>query len=657
MVLSDKPIDDQQKHNDTHVSLNKLDLQSHDSSNSDLVDSKFQGDITKQCIDDNDSTATDLKPSSKDSSDSVSVSSKQAGVELVELLRHAWPKKLLYMAYGSLVLSYFITNFSKYASGTYTPYVTSSFSSHSLLATAGVIERIASIVTYPIMAKCSDFFGRAEGFVIAFTIVSLSYVIMASCQNVQTYVAGGVFDAIGDVAYGIMVQIFITDTSSFVNRGLLLSLPEAVTSIPTLYLGSIVAHKMLEHSTWRWGYGMWAICLPVIAFPLVIIQFMLERKAKHAGVNRKEIRILKTITKDDSFFKKVYKVGWIELDLPGCILLLIGLSLILVPITLTGKAYSYRWKDASFIAMFVVGFVVTAGFVIWDAKIAKKPFIPYKTIRHWTVIAALCINILDFMSYGCFASFFPSFLQVAGHMNPDVATRTDNSMRVSFQISSVIIGLIMRYYRRSKIFVFIGVPLCVLGQGLMIYMTNAHGTAVSNQVCLITAKVLYGIGRGFYQTSLQVAVQRVVLPEETAIATAVFYATMSLGGSIGISIGGAFWNNYLPERLAELLPQQAQANATKIFKSIVVAKGTTGAVREAVDTAYRMTVQKMAIISFCCLVPMLVLMFAVANVKLQSEEEEMQVEALEKQDFEQRYQQMQVENNEKQIAADTQKRV
>lgn len=114
MVLSDKPIDDQQKHNDTHVSLNKLDLQSHDSSNSDLVDSKFQGDITKQCIDDNDSTATDLKPSSKDSSDSVSVSSKQAGVELVELLRHAWPKKLLYMAYGSLVLSCFITNFSKY---------------------------------------------------------------------------------------------------------------------------------------------------------------------------------------------------------------------------------------------------------------------------------------------------------------------------------------------------------------------------------------------------------------------------------------------------------------------------------------------------------------------------------------------------------------
>lgn len=596
------------------------------------------------------------KEASKDS-DTNSVDSKPAGVQLVELLRHAWPRKLLYIAYASIFTSYLVVNFAKYASGTYTPYVTSSFSSHSLLSTAGVIERIASIATYPIMAKASDFFGRAEGFTAAFVVVTLSYVIMAACQNVQTYVVGGVFDSIGDVAYSIMVQIFITDTSSFVNRGLLLSLPEAASSIPTLYLGSIVAEAVLKSSTWRWGYGMWAIILPVVACPLIAVQFFLERKAKMAGAGKKEIRIFKNIKKEDSFLTKLYKVCWIELDLPGCILLIVGLSLILVPVTLTGKAYSYRWKDANFIAMIVVGFVVSCGFFYWDAKIAKKPFIPYTTIRKWTIIAALLINTFDFLAYAIFASFFPSFLQVAGHMSPGVATRVDNSLRVSFQIASVFIGLLMRYFRRSKIFVFIGIPLCVLGQGLMIYMTNVNGTHVANQASLIAAKVIYGVGRGFYQTSLQVAVQRVVTPEEQAITTSIFFASMSLGGAIGVSIGGAFWANYLPHRLSEYLPTTAKANATKIFKSIIVAKATTGEVREAVDRAYRVTLQKMTIMSFAFLVPLLFFMLVVANVKLETSEEELEQDKKDKEDFEKRFQQVHIENEAKQVAADTQKAV
>lgn len=255
----------------------------------------------------------------EDDSSSSSNVSLQPGVELAELLRHAWPKKLLYIAYGSILLSSLITRFANYSSGTYTPYVTSSFKSHSLMTTAGVLERIASIVAYPIVAKTSDFFGRADGFILAFTIITIGYILFASCTNINGYVAAAIFDGVGDVAYSIMVQIFITDTSSFANRGFLLSLPEAVTAIPTLYLGSIVAESMLDHSTWRWGYGMWAIILPVVGLPLVALQFILQRKATKAGAGKKEIRILRDVQKDDGFFKKLFYVLWVELDLPGAL--------------------------------------------------------------------------------------------------------------------------------------------------------------------------------------------------------------------------------------------------------------------------------------------------------------------------------------------------
>lgn len=572
----------------------------------------------------------------EDDTSSSSNVSLQHGVELAELLRHAWPKKLLLIAYSSIILSSLITRFANYSSGTYTPYVTSSFRSHSLMTTAGVMERIASIAAYPIVAKTSDFFGRADGFILAFTIITIGYILFASCTNINGYVAAAIFDGVGDVAYTIMVQIFITDTSSFAYRGLLLSLPEAVTAIPTLYLGSIVAESMLDHSTWRWGYGMWAIILPVVALPLVVLQFVLQRKAVKAGAGKKEIRILRDVREEDSFLKKVFHVLWVELDLPGAILLIAALALILVPLTLTGKAYSYRWGDADFIAMFVVGFVILAAFLVWDAKYARKPFVPYRMVKKWTVIAAMLMGTFDFMSYGVFTSFFPSLLQVSGGFSPGQATRIDNSLRVSFQIASVLAGFIMRYIRKTTVLVYIGAPLCLLGQGMMIYLVNVNGERMGTEVQLIVVKTMYGIGRGFYQTASQVALQSVVSHQDVAVATAVFFSAMTVGGAIGVSVGGAYWNNYLPDRLAEYLPAEAQKDAGKYFKDMKAALKTTGPIREAINLSYRLTMKNLAIMATCFLVPLIFLMLLIKDVRLETTEEELAREAAKRREVEER---------------------
>lgn len=312
------------------------------------------------------------------------------------------------------------------------------------------------------------------------------------------------------------------------------------------------------------------------------------------------------------------------------------MALILVPLTLTGKAYSYRWGDADFIAMFVVGFVILAGFLIWDAKFARKPFVPYRMVKKWTVIAAMLMSAFDFGAYAVFTSFFPSLLQVAGGFSPGQATRIDNSLRVSFQIASVLAGVIMRYIRRTTLLVYIGAPLCLLGQGMMIYLVNVNGERMGTEVQLIVVKTIYGIGRGFYQTAAQVALQSVVSHQDVAVATAVFFSAMSVGGAVGVSIGGAFWNNYLPDRLAEHLPQEAQKNATRIFKDIKTALKTTGATRAAVNLSYRMTMQKLAIMSTCFLIPLVFLMFFIKNVRLETTEEEIAREQAERRDVEER---------------------
>ncbi|KAL0940197.1 Siderophore iron transporter mirB 8 [Colletotrichum truncatum] len=450
----------------------------------------------------------------------------------------------------------------------------------------------------------------------------MSLILLAACQNIETYFVGGLFDAIGSVGFGITQQIFISDLTNLRNRGIWLSLPETISAIPTLYLGTIVAQAFLDHSTWRWGYGMWAIVTPIASLPLLVTLFIRKRKDKLQPEAAVRPRILQAVHASDPLWIKVYKVVWIELDLLGCLLLFAGLSLILIPVSLTGSQNSTAWGKGSFIAMVVVGAVLFVSFFIWDSLFAKRPFIPFRLIRHKTIIAACGLCILDFMHYSLFSVFFPSYLQVAGHFSAGHSTRIDNSLRVAFQITSMLGAGLMHYSKRAKPWVLVGVPLCVLGQGLQIYLVNMHGTGTANEASFIAAKSLVGIGRGLYQTAAQVCVQAVVDRDEVAIATGVFFASMNLGGAIGTSISGAIWRSNLLTKLVKYLPSDSKSKAKSIFSSIVVARkyAIGSAERVAIDTAYRETQQLLAIAATCVLAPMIAIMWFIKNVDLAQDE-------------------------------------
>ncbi|KAF4460949.1 major facilitator [Fusarium albosuccineum] len=532
-----------------------------------------------------------------------------------DILKESWSKKALIIAFTGLFATTFITSFLKYATKVYDAYATSEFQRHSALTTANVVGTIIGLVTYPIMAKFSNVFGRAEGLTFSILFLVLSQIMYAACQNIATYIAGGIFEAIGDTGYVIMQQIFIADSTSPINRGLWTSLPESVASIPTLYLGSIVADSVLKHSTWRWGYGMWAVILPFCATPLIATLYILQRRARKNGYRREGA--WDAADKSQPLSKRIINLVWVDLDIMGALLLVIGLGLALIPLSLTGAKRSDRWDDGGYIAMLVIGVVVVAVFFVWDAKFAKVPFLPFRMIKERTVIAACVLSMLDFFHYSCFTIFFPSYLQVAGGFSPGHSTRIDNALRVAFQIASVLVGVLMKYTKRTQIYVYIGVPLVVLGQGLQIYFVNMLGDS-ANEASFITAKTLVGVGRAFYQTAAQVSIQALVAKDDVPVVTGVYYAAMNFGGAVGTSVSGAIWNNMLPKKLTKYLPEAAKPNAMKIYKSIVVAqkfaKGTP--VRAAIDKSYRETQQLLAIAATAALAPMLLVMFALKTIDL-----------------------------------------
>lgn len=78
------------------------------------------------------------------------------------------------------------------------------------------------------------------------------------------------------------IDVITADTSHLKDRGL----AYAFTSSPyiiTAFAGSAASEHFYE-SNWRWGFGTFAIVLPIVAVPLFLVLFLNKRKAQKAGL-------------------------------------------------------------------------------------------------------------------------------------------------------------------------------------------------------------------------------------------------------------------------------------------------------------------------------------------------------------------------------------
>jgi MFS family permease len=75
------------------------------------------------------------------------------------------------------------------------------------------------------------------------------------------------------------VAVLAADVTSIKNRGLAF----AFTSSPymiTAFAGSNAAQEFLEHVSWQWGFGAFAIIVPAVCAPLFFVLKSMEWKAE-----------------------------------------------------------------------------------------------------------------------------------------------------------------------------------------------------------------------------------------------------------------------------------------------------------------------------------------------------------------------------------------
>lgn len=77
------------------------------------------------------------------------------------------------------------------------PYVTSSFQLHSLTSATTIMSSIIGGLSKLPLAKILDIWGRPQGFALMVFFLTIGLIMMAACQNVETYAAAQVFYWVG----------------------------------------------------------------------------------------------------------------------------------------------------------------------------------------------------------------------------------------------------------------------------------------------------------------------------------------------------------------------------------------------------------------------------------------------------------------------------
>lgn len=110
--------------------------------------------------------------------------------------------------------------------------------------------------------------------------------------------------------------------------------------IVNAFIGSKVYARVLANDQvngWRWGYGMFAIIVPVALAPLIATLFWGQRKAERVGIvpekTHEELEI-ERLRGHESFGSKAVRLVK-ESDFAGLFILGVGLALLLIPLTLS----------------------------------------------------------------------------------------------------------------------------------------------------------------------------------------------------------------------------------------------------------------------------------------------------------------------------------
>ncbi|RMD41241.1 hypothetical protein DV735_g3916, partial [Chaetothyriales sp. CBS 134920] len=482
------------------------------------------------------------------------------GVARVEVAAAQLDKPKQWTLFTSILLFGFAYGMDALIRTTFVTYATVDFGNHSLITTVSIVQAVIAAAIQPSVAKLSDAFGRFEMFTFGVFLYTLGTIVEAVTINVAGLAAGAVIAQLGFNIFILSLDIIIADITSLKTRLFFTYLPNLPGLVNTWISGNVTS-AVLTNTTWRWGVGMFAIIIPVCAFPLLVLMFLLERKSRKTNPGHRYPSL-------QSFGKLAWEMDWI-----GIMLLTSGLALLLTPLTLAGGSSS-KWDNASILTPVVLGFLTLVCFIFWERK-TPYPLLPNYLLTDQLVWWCILVTILSSAVYVCHVSYLFTLLIVSYDFAIGPATRIASVSGFTNALSSLAVSLLVIKVRHLKGFIIAGIGLALISFGLTYHYRG--GTAAQHQ--------------------------------HMGVLIALLFTSTNMGAAIGSCISGAIWTQTLYEELSQSLAPFGNSTLVPLIYAsplTVVPEYPVGTpIREAIIESYREIQRVLAITCLAISVPML----------------------------------------------------
>ncbi|MCC5581481.1 MFS transporter [Microtetraspora sp. AC03309] len=384
---------------------------------------------------------------------------------------------------------------------------------------------LGTTVSTPIWGKLGDLYGRKSIFLASIIIFLVG---SALCGMAGSSLFGGTADGMIELiafravqglgAGGLMVNAMaiIGDLVPPRERGQYQGIMAAIMSL-AMIAGPLVGGFITDHLDWRWAFY---VNLPLGGIALVWLILKL-----HLPKHRTE-----------------HRIDWL-----GAAVLTVGITAIVLITSWGGQAHGYPWGSWQILGLAALAVVSLAVFLPIEKR-AAEPIMPLHVFadRNFTLISLLGF-LLGFAMFGAI-SFLPLFQQTV-----QGATATNSGLLLlpmmgASMVVSLFVGRAITKTGKYKIYPVIGGVVMAIGTWLLSLQDAKTSTLTTGLFIAVL-----GLGMGFLMQTTMLIAQNSVEQKDLGVASSASTFFRSIGGSFGISLFGAIFNNNLTNQLTEKL--------------------------------------------------------------------------------------------------------
>ncbi|KAI1075826.1 major facilitator superfamily domain-containing protein [Whalleya microplaca] len=395
--------------------------------------------------------------------------------------------------------------------------ISSEFHSLSLLSWLATAYLIANAACQPISGRLTDIFGRGPGLIFSNVFFAGGNLICGLARDENVMILGRVIAGIGGGGLMSISTFTCTDLVPLRNRGVIQGIGNICYGAGAM-LGGIFGGLVNDNSTWGWRLAF-LVQVPPVLLSACLVAYLVRIPPK---------------VSEKSYLARI--------DFTGAFSLIVFLVLLLLGLNAGGNLVP--WTHPIPLTSLPLSFAAFIGFILWEAR-AKQPVIPVRLLIHRTVFTACMTNLLCCMVNMMALFYAPLYLQARG------SSATQAGLVILFApigicICSVGSGILMKKTGR---YVGLGILAVTLMLACVVILTTLNESSPSWP--LMVAFFLLGSGQGAMLTVTLLACLAAVEHAHQATVTSATYAFRSVGGTVGITVASAIYQNVLKSRLWE----------------------------------------------------------------------------------------------------------